>query len=71
MPNRYPERIMRTLRERKGLEPSDTICDDEINLMSPNEAFEEILEWNGICNYAYTIKHWIEDIYGIDLDAMG
>lgn len=69
--NKYPENIMRYLRQRKGLELNDTTCDDEINLMTPNEAFEEVLEWDGLINYAYTIKRWIEDIYGINLDAMG
>ena len=32
--------------------------------------FEEVLEWDGLIGYAYTIKRWIEDIYGINLDAM-
>lgn len=69
--NKYPENIMRYLRQRKGLELNDTTCDDEINLMTPNEAFEEVLGWDGLIGYAYIIKRWIEDIYGIDLDAMG
>lgn len=70
MPNRYPENIMEDLRQRKGLEPNDTICDDEINLMSPNEAFEEVLMWNGLIGYGYKIKSWIENIYGIDLNEV-
>ena len=69
--NKFPENIMRYLRQRKGLEPDDTTCDNEINTLTPNEAFEEVLEWNGLIGYAYKIKRWIEDIYGIDLDAMG
>ena len=69
--NKYPENIMGYLRQRKGLEPDDTTRDNEINLMTPNEAFEEVLEWDGLIGYAYIIKRWIEDIYGIDLDAMG
>lgn len=69
--NKFPENIMRYLRQRKGLEPDDTTCDNEINTLTSNEAFEEVLEWEGICNYAYTIKRWIEDIYGIDLNEMG
>lgn len=69
--NKYPENIMEYLRQRKGLEPNDTTCDDEINTLTPNEAFEKVLEWDGLINYTYKIKRWIEDIYGIDLDAMG
>lgn len=67
----YPKDIMEALRQRKNLEPDDTSRDDEISSMSPNEVFEEVLEWNGICNYAYTIKRWIKNIYGIDLNEMG
>ena len=69
--NKYPENIMGYLRQRKGLEPDDTTRDNEINTLTPNEAFEEVLEWDGLIGYAYIIKRWIEDIYGIDLDAMG
>ena len=67
----YPKDIMEALRQRKNLEPDDTSRDDEISSMSPNEVFEEVLEWNGICKYAYTIKRWIKNIYGIDLNEMG
>lgn len=68
--NKYPENIMRDLRQRKGLEPNDTTCDDEINTLTPNEAFEEVLEWDGLIDYAYTIKQWIKDIYGINLNEV-
>ena len=68
--NKYPENIMRYLRQRKGLEPDDTTCDDEINLMTPNEAFEEVLMWDGLIGHGYKIKSWIEDIYGIDLNEV-
>lgn len=67
----YPKDIMEALRQRKYLEPDDSSRDEEISLMSPNEVFEEVLEWNGICNYAHTIKRWIKDIYGIDLNEVG
>lgn len=67
----YPKDIMEALRQRKHLEPDDTSRDDEISLMSPNEVFEEVLEWDGLISYAYKIKRWIKDIYGIDLNEMG
>ena len=66
--NRYPEHIMQKLRERMGLFSDDTSRDTEINAYSSNEAFEEVLNWEGILGYASTIKSWIDDIYGIDLD---
>lgn len=64
----YPEYIMKKLRQRLGLEEDDTSRDTEINMYSPNEAFEGVLEWEGILGYAFYIKMWIEDIYKIDLD---
>ena len=65
--NKYPEHIMAILRQRLGLKINDTSKDVEINLYSPNEAFEEVLLWEGFIGYFYTIKKWIKDIYGIEL----
>ena len=70
MENKYPEHIMRTLRQRLGIEPNDTSEDAEINTYSPSEAFEGMLHWEGIIGYTETIKYWIESIYGIDIDAL-
>lgn len=64
----FPEYIVKRLRERLGLDEDDASRDEEISLMTPNEVFEEILEWEGIIGYAGTIKMWISDIYGVDLD---
>ena len=66
--NKYPEHIMEILRQRLGLDEDDTSRDDEINIYTPSEAFEEVCNWEGLLGYADTIKEWIEDIYGIDLD---
>lgn len=66
--NRYPEYIMKKLRQHLGLESNDTSRDDEINTYSGNEAFEGVLEWEGICGYTEFIKMWIQDIYEIDLN---
>ena len=70
MKNKYPEYIMKVLRQRLGLDEDDTLRDDEINIYSPSEAFDEMLFWEGICGYTDTIIYWIEGIYGIDLDAL-
>ena len=64
----YPEYIMRKLRQRLGLEEDDTSRDTEINMYSPNEAFEEILIWEGFIGWSEIIKSWIEDIYKVDLN---
>lgn len=66
--NRYPEYIMKKLRQQLGLESDDTSRDTEINIYSGNEAFEGILEWEGICGYTELLKMWIKDIYDVDLN---
>lgn len=66
--NKYPEYIMRTLRKARGLEADDISEDSDINTYTPNEAFEQMLHWEGIIGYAEIIKEWIASIYGIDLD---
>jgi len=66
--NRYPENIMRVCRQRLDLESDNTSKDNIINLYTPSEAFYEVLTWEGLINYDYTIKRWIKDIYGIELD---
>ena len=70
MENRYPENIMRILRQRLGLDPECRLRDEKINIMTPNKAFEAILEWVGIIGYGSMIRGWIEDIYGIDFDTL-
>ncbi len=66
--NRYPEYIMKMLRQRHGYNSDFTGYDAGFNTMTPNEVFEEILNWNGIIGYAYSIKGWIDDIYRVDLN---
>lgn len=65
---RYPEYIMRKLRQRRDLEPDDKSEDKDINLMSPNEAFNEVCTWEGLINYGSTIREWVSDIYNIELE---
>lgn len=67
-PNKYPERIMRNVRGRLGLAAYDDSRDSEINAMSPDEVLNSVCNWNGLINYGGTIKSWVMDIYGIDLD---
>lgn len=67
--NKYSEEVMRYLRQRRGLDEYDLKEDKDINSMSSNEVFEEVLEWNGLLGgYADKIKDWIKDIYNIDLN---
>lgn len=65
---KYPEYIMKYLRQRRGLDPNDISQDDRIMKMSKEEALNDVASWNGLINYGYTIKSWVEQIYGIDLE---
>ena len=68
---RYPEGIIRYLRQRKGLDADDTHLDEHFQSMSPSHVFSWVLEWNGLLvGWDFTIKGWIKDIYGIDLDEI-
>lgn len=68
---RYPESIIRFLRLRMGLDEDDTHLDEHFQSMSPSHVFSWVLEWNGLLvGWDFTIKGWIKDIYGIDLDAV-
>lgn len=66
--NKYPESIMENVRQRLGLEAYDTSKDDIINEMTADVVFEHVCNWNALIGYANTIKTWVKDIYGIDLD---
>lgn len=64
----YPGYIMEKVRQHLGLEPWDTSRDDEINNMTHSSVFEHCLVWEGMVGYAYQVKSWVEDIFGVTLD---
>lgn len=71
MVKRYPEYIMRYLRLRQGLNERDESMDEIFNGWKPSVVFSEVLEWEGfIGGWDVSIKTWILDIYGIDLDKL-
>ena len=67
---KYPENIMRMVRGNLDLEFDDTSHDGEIEAMSKQEVFSRVCDWEGLINYGSTIKSWIKQIYGIDLNKM-
>ena len=67
---KYPENIMRMVRGNLDLEFDDTSRDGEIEAMSKQEVFSRVCDWEGLINYGSTIKMWIKQIYGIDLNKM-
>lgn len=66
METKYPAYIMKRLRQNLGLEPDDTSGDKEIDIMSPGEVVDRVLEWEGIIGYSSLITDLIFDVYGFD-----
>lgn len=62
----YPEYIKKYVKQRLELDDTKE-SDDYVNTLAPNEVFENVLEWHGICGYTETIKIWIKDIFGVSL----
>jgi hypothetical protein len=65
---KYPEYIMESLRQRRGLDEDDTSQDERISIMSKQRVLEEVCNWEGLINYGGTIRGWVESIYGIKLE---
>ena len=63
-----PEYLKRIIRQNLDIEPDDKSQDDRIEQMSNDELFNWRLEWEGIVNWGRTIKRYVEDIYGVNLD---
>lgn len=66
----YSEEILRYLRQREGLELDDKSMDEELNNMPPSRALDEVCTWSGLLGYGDTVKAWVEEIYGINLDEI-
>ena len=67
MTHNYPEHIMETLRQRIGLEEDDTSRDEELQMLTPQEALNECLEWEGIDGYTSWILNVIRDTFKVKL----
>jgi hypothetical protein len=67
--NKYSEDIMTQLRQRRGLDKYDISEDEEINNMSNDKVFADLFGWNGLGSWDYTIKNWLKEVYGIELDS--
>lgn len=65
--NKYPEYIMRAVRQNLGLNEFDFSKDSEINKMDKDEILHRVCVWNNLIGYEKTIKNWIKDIYGVAL----
>lgn len=59
---KFTSHIVDILKERGN-------TDTEIEALTPDEAFREVLEWEGLIGYDGAIKRWIKGIYGIEVKA--
>ena len=67
MNHNYPEHIMEILRQRFGLEEDDTIRDEELQTLTPLEALDHCLSWEGIDGYTSWILNVIRDTFRVKL----
>jgi hypothetical protein len=67
MAETYPDYIMQCVRQNLGLRDSDTSRDEYILKMPKSEILERVGQWNCIIHFGNSIRHWIKDIYGLDL----
>ena len=67
MNQNYPDNIMEILRQRVGLDEDDTSRDAELQTLTPVEALEECLSWEGIEGYTGWILDVIRDTFKVKL----
>lgn len=65
--NKYPEYIMKCVRQAMGYKEFDFTHDEEINNFSHDKILKYVCQWNNLINFSDSIKTWIQDIYKIDL----
>lgn len=61
---------MGILREIQGLDEDDGSEDEDIMdyYDTNNDIFDAICDYKGLIGYGETIRDWVWDIYGIDLN---
>lgn len=65
----YPLNILKSVRQSLGYEEDDDTHDSEIYAMSKDDVLDAVCNWEGLINYGWCIRSWIEGIYGISLDV--
>lgn len=71
MNQNYPEYIIKKLRIFNGLEEEDTSRDAQFQELLPEEVFDQVMKFDGIIGYRYTMLRWIQDIFRVKLDPNG
>lgn len=71
MNQNYPNYILKKIRQFNDLDASDTSRDAEFQELEPEEAFDQVLQFDGIIGYRYTILRWVAEIFKVKLDIEG
>lgn len=67
----YGRNVMGDLREQADLERNDTSKDQEIMARSADDVWQDLFNWNGLLgSWGNTIKGWVKEVYGVDLDEV-
>lgn len=65
---KYPEYIMKDVRQSLGVEDDDTSRDSAIDEMDPMSVWTHYLIWNGIIGYEYKLHEAHDDIFNPEQD---
>ena len=68
MNHKYPDNILKRLRQHMGLHKDDETLDLQFEHWSPKEVMDAVLDWEGLVNYGPWIREIIKDIFEVDLD---
>lgn len=60
---KYPEHILKIIRQNLDLDENDNSKDKIIEEMDKDEAFSKVCEWEGIIGFSEKIRDWYKDIY--------
>lgn len=66
---KYDDTTYEEVRQRLGLDESDASRDDDIDMMPRKDVFNHVCSWNGLMEYGYTLRKWVNDIFDVDVDA--
>ena len=64
--SKYPEYIMKNVRQNMGVEEWDTSLDSEIDKMSPGEVLDRYWTYEGLMGYTNLIVDTVFDVFGLD-----
>ena len=64
--SKYPEYIMKNVRQHMGVEEWDTSLDSKIDKMSPGEVLDRYWEYEGLMGYTSLIVDTVFDVFGLD-----